>query len=274
MRHFLIATALLLATSAMATPPPPGEVAANQTPPGLNEYALGARDVVLITVFGEDSLSGRFVITDDATLRMPELGTVQVGGLSKDGLAALLEERLRDGYLRRPQVTVQVMEHRSQRVDVTGAVKTPGEYYLQGPTSLLQLLSRAGGIDSIKSIGEVRVRHADGEELVVNYTDLASSATGDVALQAGDVILVPEGQQVFVGGEVKQPGALLFAEGLTVTQALTRVGGPSDFARLRGAYILRDGDRIVINLKRILDGRDSTIVMQPGDQLYLRKSVF
>jgi polysaccharide export outer membrane protein len=270
MRHFLIATVLLAATSAVATPVQPGEMEAADPQTAMNEYALGPRDVVLITVFGEDSLSGRFVITDDGTLRMPELGTVHVGGLSKDGLAALLEERLRDGYLRRPQITVQVMEHRSQRVDVTGAVKTPGEYYLQGPTSLLQLLSRAGGIESTKSIGEVRVRRT---ELVVNYTELASSATGDVTLQAGDVILVPEGQQVFVSGEVKQPGALLFAEGLTVTQALTRVGGPSEFARLRGAYILRDGDRIVINLKRILDGRDSTVVMQPGDQLYLRKSV-
>ncbi len=274
MRHFLIATLLFVATSAMATPPEQGEWAVTPAQPGMNEYVLGARDVVLITVFGEDSLSGRFVITDDGTLRMPELGTVQVGGLSKDGLAELLEGRLRDGYLRRPQITIQVMEHRSQRVDVTGAVKTPGEYYLQGPTSLLQLLSRVGGIDNTKSIGEVRVRRSDGTELVVNYTELASSATGDVALQAGDVILVPEGQQVFVGGEVKQPGALLFAEGLTVTQALTRVGGPSEFARLRGAYILRDGDRIVINLKRILDGRDASLVMLPGDQLYLRKSVF
>ncbi len=274
MRTLFIAALITVATLANAQPGTAAEWVANASVPMPTEYNLGARDIVEITVFGETSLSGRFVINDEATLRLPELGVIDVGNRTKDQLAAHLEERLRDGFLIRPQVTVQVVEHRSQRVDVTGAVEQPGEYYLQGQTSLLQLLSRAGGIENDKSIGEVRVRRQDGTELVVNYTDLASSATGDMYLQAGDVVLVPEGQQVFVGGEVKLPGALLFAESLTVTQALTRVGGPSEFARLRGAYILRDGERIVINFKRILDGRDANIVMRPGDQMYLRKSVF
>ena len=271
--RFLI-VALAIASTSLPSVATATEWAAAASMPVPSEYQLGSRDVIEIVVLGEPSLSGRFTITDDGTLRMPELGVVSVEGHSRDDLAAFLEERLRDGYLLRPQVTVQVVEHKSQRVDVAGAVVTPGEYFLQGPTSLLQLLSRAGGIENDKSIGEVRVRRNDGTELVVNYTELARGEVEDVGLLAGDVVLVPEGQQVYVGGEVEQPGALLFADSLTVTQALMRVGGPSELARLRGAYILRDGERIVINLKRILDGRDANVVMQPGDQLYLRKSVF
>ena len=274
MRTLILITLIAIGSLASATPSSSAEWVANPSVPMPSEYHLGARDIVDITVFGEVSLSGRFVLTDEGTLRMTELGIVDVGGRTKDELAAYLEELLRDGFLMRPQVTIQVVEHRSQRVDVTGAIAQPGEYYLQGQTSLLQLLSRAGGIENDRSIGEVRVRRQDGTELVVNYTELATNATGDVVLRAGDVVLVPEGQHVFVGGEVKLPGALLFTESLTATQALTRVGGPSEFARLRGAYILRDGERIIINIKRILDGRDANIVMQPGDQLYLRKSVF
>jgi len=272
MRSILLLTAIALSclpATASAT-----EWAATASMPIPSEYILGARDIIEITVLGEESLSGEFTVTDDATLRMPELGTVSVTGLSKDQLAAHLEERLRDGYLLRPQVTVQVVEHRSQRVDVAGAVEQPGEFFLQGPTTLLAMLSRAGGIEADKSIGEVRVRRIDGTEIVVNYQDLARGEALDFGLIAGDVVLVPEGQQVFVGGEVKQPGALLFTDNLSVTQALTRVGGPSELARLRGAYILRDGERIVINLKRILDGRAENVIMEPGDQLYLRKSVF
>ena len=272
--RILILAALASFSVATAGPAEAAEWVEAASMPIPTDYPLGARDVIQITVFGEVALSGRYVVTTEAELRMPELGLIQVGGRTKNELAAHIEELLRDGFLMRPQVTVQVLEHRSQRVDVTGAVEQPGEYYLEGPTSLLQMLSRAGGIETDKSIGEVRVRRQDGTEIVVNYTDLAASASGDVMLHAGDVVLVPEGQQVFIGGEVKQPGALLYAESLTVTQALTRVGGPSEFARLRGAYILRDGQRIVINFKRILDGRDANVSMQPDDQLYLRKSVF
>ncbi|MFT6159746.1 MAG: polysaccharide export outer membrane protein [Myxococcota bacterium] len=269
-------TLLLLATygtAATAIPLAANDFSTSQIA-AQTDYVLGARDVIVITVFGEASLSGRYVVADDGSIRMPEIGRVVMAGLTKDGLAAHLETLLRDGYLRSPQVTVQMMEHRSQRVDVTGAVKQPGEYFLRGETTLLQLLSRAGGVEADTSIGEVRVRRANGEEFTVNYSELSSNATGNMVLNAGDVVLVPEGQQVFVGGEVKQPGALLFADGLTATQALTRVGGPTPLARLRGAYILRDGERLTLNLKRILDGRDTNLVLQPGDQLYLRKSVF
>ena len=65
---------------------------------------------------------------------------------------------------------------------------------------------------------------------------------------------------------------ILYADGLTVSQALTRAGGPSTFASLRKAYLLRDGERIEVNIKRILGGRDSDIEMAPGDQLFVKSS--
>lgn len=274
MRLVSLILCCFLAGPALAAPGTGAEWVDAANVPVPADYPLGARDVLNITVFGEPELSGTFTVTEDDTLRLPELGSIEVAHRSKHELAEYLEERLRDGFLLRPQVTIDVEQHLSQRVDVNGAVENPGAYYLEGSTSLLQLISRTGGIETDKSIGEIRVRRQDGTEITVNYSNLASGAVPDVSLQAGDVVLVPEGQQVFVGGEVREPGALLYVEGLTVTQALTRVGGPSEFARLRGAYILRDGERITINLKRILDGRDTNVTMRPGDQFYLRKSVF
>lgn len=236
-------------------------------------YRLGSQDVVHVEVRGEASMSADYVVAVDGTILLPEVGKLEVNGHTAHELAEDLTTVLADGYLNNPQVTVTVLEHRSQPVDLAGAVREPGTYHLDGPTSLLQLLSRAGGLQAETSIGEVIVRRDNGTEITVNWASLSGTGEGDIALQGGDVVLVPEGRQVYIAGAVARPGAVAFTEGLTVAEALTQVGGPSEFAALGNAYILRDGERVPVNLRRILDGRESDFVMRPDDQLFLRKSL-
>lgn len=235
-------------------------------------YRLGPRDVVHVDVYGEEDLSGTATIGPDGTVFVPLLGPVQIGGLTPHEAAARITERLADGYLVSPQVAVEVQQYLSQKVAVVGAVKRPGEYYLDGPTHLLDVLARAGNIDAEKSAREIRVRRADGQTVVVAVDALLATGEGDIELRAGDLVSVPEGQFVYVAGEVAKPGAIVFWEGLTVTQALTKAGGPSALAQLKGAYILRGGERIPVNLRRILGGRESDMDLRPGDQLVLRQS--
>ncbi|MEM6930018.1 MAG: SLBB domain-containing protein, partial [Myxococcota bacterium] len=77
---------------------------------------------------------------------------------------------------------------------------------------------------------------------------------------------------VFVGGEVAKPGQIAFAEGVTVSEAVMKAGGHSETARLAGAYVLRDGSRIPVNLRRILRGKADDPELRPGDQVMVPES--
>jgi protein involved in polysaccharide export with SLBB domain len=150
-------------------------------------------------------------------------------------------------------------------------VGKPGVYFLQGETALRSVIGQAGGIQADKTTGRVVVTRQGGERLVF-LQDEVEGPLGDLSLQRGDVISVEEGAVVYVGGEVQKPGAIGYIDGLTVTQALMRAGGPTGIARLRGAYVLREEDRISVNLRKMLRGKDADLVMKPGDRLVIQES--
>ncbi|MEE2751085.1 MAG: polysaccharide biosynthesis/export family protein, partial [Myxococcota bacterium] len=129
------------ATLAQSTPS-----SGTKTSERTRNYRLGAEDVVNITVFGEPDLTGSFTISESGGLEFPLLGTINVSGASPQQVTELLSLALRDGYLHDPRVTVSVEVFASQPVQVLGAVSEPGVYHLKGGTSVIQVLSEAGGI--------------------------------------------------------------------------------------------------------------------------------
>lgn len=235
-------------------------------------YVVGPRDVLDVRVYGEENLTGSFVVGADGTIAFGFADRQFVAGKSAEDIEADLSAVLASTYLVNPQVDVEVAEYRSQRVEVLGAVKTPGTFYLEGPTTLSQLLGRAGNVDTERSSREVRVRHLDGTTDVVRVDDLLANGGDGLRVRPGDVVTVPEGQFVFVNGQVGTPGKVLYVDGITASEALSQAGGASELAQLRGAHILRDGERVPVNLRRILLGRDADVLLQPGDQLILRQS--
>lgn len=235
-------------------------------------YRIGPNDVLDVDVYGEPDLSASYEVTSDGTLVMPFADPMSVKGLSTTQIAEVVTNRYLEGILINPQVTVRVAEHRSQQVEVYGAVKNPGRYYLEGPTKLTEILGSAGWIDAQKSSRHVVIRRQTGEAVALSIDEVMKGGEANLPLRGGDVVSVEEGQVVYVGGEVEQAGPVVFSEGLTVMQALLKAGGPSETARLRGAYVMRDGERLPINLKRVSDGRESDLVMRPGDQLFLKES--
>jgi polysaccharide biosynthesis/export protein len=256
---------LLLAGSAAA------ESAPDSAPAG---YQVGARDELDIKVYEEADLSGRFRVTDDGSIDFPLLGRVPVNGMSADAIDQLLTDRLGAKYLVNPHVDVQVAQYASQSVQVLGSVKSPGVYPLTGRTTVTELLALAGG-PTENAATEVRIQQADGQgEPVTMSLDRVLRGTGVPTLHAGEVLFVPEGQFVYVSGQVKKAGPVPYHEGLTVMQALSKVGGPERTARLKEAYVLRAGERLVVDVKRIMKGRDPDLVLLPDDQLYLDESVF
>lgn len=240
----------------------------------VHAYPIGAGDVVRVDVFGEEELSGDHVVGPGGVLRFPLIGEVVVDGWTAEQIATEIERRLGEDYLQRPQVTLTVIDYASKPVQVLGAVEKPGVYYLSRPTALLEMLAIAGDVDNDHGpVKEIHFRR-NGKTTIVELDRLVSTGDGDVWLTAGDVVYVPEGLVVYVSGQVEEPGEVPYSEGLTVTRALAKAGGPKPTARLSDAYILRDGSRIPIRLRAILKGREPDVELEPGDQLLIEEALF
>jgi protein involved in polysaccharide export with SLBB domain len=110
---------------------------------------VGVRDVLSVQVWGHDDLARRLTVSEKGTLFFPLIGEVRVAGLTCDQVSARLTSLLADGYVREPQVHVEVADYQSQRVFIYGEVvnpqRAPGTYVLKGRTTLLELIAYYGG---------------------------------------------------------------------------------------------------------------------------------
>jgi polysaccharide export outer membrane protein len=239
------------------------------------EYRVGPKDVLGIQVFGEPNLSGNFPIRENGEIDFPLLGAIHVNGIVLAEVGERLRLELRDGFLVDPRVSVVVEKYVSRPVQILGAIKKPGIYYLEGSTSVIEMISQAGGIDKQLGATEVRILHEGQEDqaMILDMESLLERGQGNVQLRTGDTIYVPKGPMVYVDGDVEKPGPVAFRRNMTASQALAEVGGALQTANLRDAYILRDGQRISLNLKKIQKGRQPDIILKPGDQIFLQTSM-
>ncbi len=237
------------------------------------DYHIGPGDTIDVQVHGEPlGHDGKFVVSASGAVSLTCAGLVEISGQSAHEIADTLRNALMPGCYIDPQITVRVTEHRSQPVEVLGAVQNPGVYYLDRHTTLRAVVTRAGGVKADRSTGQIVVSRKGHEPLQIPLGAL-DDVLGDYPLESGDIVTIDEGRIVFVTGEVTKPGEFAFAEGITVSEAFIRAGGRTAVARLSGSYLLRDGEKIQVNLRRIFKGKDADMRLEPGDQLVVPESV-
>ena len=133
------------AITAQTSPPPP--VAAGMSA----GYVLGPGDQISVHVLGVEEISDKPTSVDlNGYLDIPLAGQVRASGLTIEQLESELASRLKT-YVRRPDVSVTVVEFRSQPVSIIGAVRNPGTLQLRGRKTLLEILSEAGGVDNVNA---------------------------------------------------------------------------------------------------------------------------
>ena len=230
----------------------------------LASYIVGPQDVLVITSYDQPELTGRFTIEIDGSFTYPLIGRVQIGGMTLREIEATLEGILVDrGFFTRPEISVAIEQYRSQRIYVVGEVRTPGAYPLSGDMRLVEALALAGSTLPTASGEAVVVRPASalvvqsdptgpqGESAdQVVRVDLRDLENGDlsqnVRLAAGDTVFVLRAENVYVFGQVRNPGAYpLRQRNTTVLQALALAGGVTDrgsTGRLRIVRIV-DGEK-------------------------------
>jgi protein involved in polysaccharide export with SLBB domain len=148
------------------------------------ELRLAAGDKVRVIVFGEDRLSGEYVIDNSGGLSLPLAGTIQAAGLTKVELEQSLTKKLRGSYLRDPKVTVDVTSFRP--FYVLGEVSHPGEFSYRSGLNVLSAIAIAGGATYRASTSKVLIQRSGTTEM----TEYPQATT--VLIMPGDVVRVPE----------------------------------------------------------------------------------
>jgi polysaccharide biosynthesis/export protein len=208
-----------------------------------DDYVVGPGDVLRITVFQHENLSTVDRITENGFIITPLLGQVKVGGMTVSAVSQKLSSLLADGYLVNPLVKVFVEEFRSKNAVVLGHVNTPGLLELRGPTTLLQLLSKAGGLK--EGSGDTatikRINNGKKEVIIVDLVSLFEG--GDIAknisIQDRDTVFISKGGMCYVTGEVDAPGAYPCADHPTVLKLIALAGGFNGKAAKSNVNIVR-----------------------------------
>jgi polysaccharide export outer membrane protein len=157
-------------------------------------YVYGANDVVGITVAGESSVSGQYVIMPDGRMSLPLIHEFKAAGLTGPQLTDIITDKLReDGGILEPIVNVQLLRSNSKHYTVVGAVMRPGPFPLIEETTLLDALSMAGFQEFAKK-DKITVRRGNKIIVTFNFKKAVSKGEGldkNITLEDGDFVYVP-----------------------------------------------------------------------------------
>lgn len=242
--------------------------------PGFaQEYHVGAGDIVSIKVFDEPRLSRDVLVPPVCQVEVELIGSVQICGRSTSEIAEDVRIRFSAGYLVAPHIIVEVATYGSQKIEVRGAVTTPGIQVLTGPTQLSQVVTAAGGPKG-DNVVDVEVVSESGVAKSYTLSSLNLSGT-PVLVNGGDTVILRQGRYVYVDGEVKTEGQVPYHEGLTVSQAVSLAGGPDTYASHRRVFVLtQSGKRVVVKLQRVRTGRAPDVVLKPDERVTVPRSLF
>jgi polysaccharide export outer membrane protein len=266
-------------------------------------YVIDAEDVLDVYIIDVPELSREYRVRPDGTIMIPLLSTpIRAEGLTLNQLSTVISNRLRaEELVTHPDVIVTVKSSQAHAVAISGAVQNPQIYPTFGPTTLLDVLSQAGGLSSnagdtaVVTRGHAAMRASwlgGGSEspapalgtIRVNLGKLL--ATGDpsmnIRIYPGDKITVQRAGVVYVVGAVRRPGGFTLKgerENMTVLQAVAEGEGLKSTALQRKATIIRRGqqfpmghEEIAVNLKKILAGHAPDPVLKPNDILFVPDS--
>ena len=142
------------------------------------DYVLTANDIVHVMVYQEADLEAKVRISKDGSIVLPLLGSVTVGGQTRESAARMIRDRLGEKYLVNPQVSMEIVEYAKRRFTVLGQVQRPGSFEMPGDESvnLLQAISIAGGYTRLGAGNRVTVQRGQGPDKQTFKLDADSMA--------------------------------------------------------------------------------------------------
>jgi polysaccharide biosynthesis/export protein len=235
-----------------------------------DEYIIGVEDLLRISVWNNPDLTAESIVRPDGKISLPALGEIHASGLGVDQLQKILA-KLYEDYVQNPRVTVLPIQMNSLKVFFVGRAKTQNAIILSRNLTLLEALSSVEFMDDA-DLSEAYVLRGDFI-IPVDITKLLSGDTGqNVLLSPHDKIIIPAlDNGVFVLGEVAKPGKLRLARKALLLDAISQAGGPTEKAYAAGAYLVRDGEYVPLELEQVLKGGElsKNLSLKKDDLIYI-----
>lgn len=179
--HALRALALLLSLAVIGTRVT-AQTASPVAPDSLGVLRPG--DAVKLSIWREPDLSGEFQVNENGDIVFPKIGALPVTTLTPDALKRTLLGAYSE-YLRNPSIEITLL----RRVQVLGAVRTPGLYAVDPTMTLADVIARAGGSTPQGNTKKFELRRG-GERIKTTFT--ADARIADTPLRSGDQLFIPE----------------------------------------------------------------------------------
>jgi len=239
------------------------------------EYRIGEGDVLTISTYGHDDLETTDRVSGDGRIILPLIGQLDVDGLTVSEVSSLIANKLSQGYIISPQVSVFVKEFRSRKAVIVGEIVKPGLYELKGETTLLELISMAGGLSGDSgSIATIKRTGDDGKLKTIDIDFMAIMESGDASLDVpvydGDSLYINKAGLYYVTGEVRKPDAYKLTDGTTVIKAITRAGGFTDKASESKVRIIRK----IGGKESLIENVTMDEYVKPEDVIVVPESLF
>jgi polysaccharide export outer membrane protein len=274
----------LLATGVVSAQEP--KVTGSMGSETAERYRIGVGDVLEIRVYNRPQLSREAVrVEGNGMIRMPLIeGDIQAACKTEGELAKEISTRYARYYRNLP-VDVFIKEYHAREVALIGAVNEQGRYQMQRHIRLLELLTFAKGPSDKagRNINIVRGPRADvcasnesptsdGKLITLSLNDtLRGDETSNPYVEGGDIVTIPEAEQVYVIGNVYTPKSLPLKETLTVSRAIAMAGGPLRDSKTDKIHIVRrmpggtEQSEIFVSLAAIAHKKEADLVLQAND---------
>jgi polysaccharide biosynthesis/export protein len=257
-------------------------------PDGANLPAqkIGPRDLIAIQVYDSPELTRTVRIGADGFMRLPMLKQrVKAEGLMPGDLERVVADALEEeGIIVEPFVTITVAEYASHPISVAGAVRSPLTFQASSPVTLLEAITRAGGL-APEAGSEILISKAqpgpDGEQtsliqrVPVKALIDAADPEANVKLSGGEEVRVPEAGKIFVVGNVKRPGAFPVQDGAesSVLKLLALAEGLAPYSGKQAFIYRREAsggqNEIPIELNKIMARKAPDATLLANDVLYI-----
>jgi polysaccharide export outer membrane protein len=275
----LVLMAGLLVANLLAqgqTAPATVNATANAAPAANGDYRLGPGDAIGLQVFQNPDLTVEARVSENGVISYPLIGSVQLGGLSLAEAEQKIANALRQGgFVRAPQVNINLRQVRGNQVAVLGQVSRPGRFALETfNTRVSDMLAAAGGVtpagDDVLILTGQRQGQDFRREIDIPGLFLNQKTADNVVLAGGDTLYVSKAPVFYIYGQAQRPGPYRIERGMTVMQALAQGGGPTARgSQNRLKLHRRDASgQLVESVPQLSDP------VRPEDVIFVRESIF
>ncbi len=252
-----------------------------------DDYQVQVGDLIKITLSGEKSLEEPFEVDRLGRLMLPEVGAVQVAGLSEQEMSSHVSKMLSKAFRDLSQIEIYVFK-KQMLISVQGYVNEPGEYILPANASVQTALHAAGGLRAGAQLNRMQLKNSASIK-IFNYKNYLDSGNDSLLpqLHSLDEIFVPaspmignvevnfdpakvansgdaaEGRNAIkVFGEVNSPGSFSFKADMNLVDLLMRAGGVTRYAGVEQIRVITQGEPTLFNLKQYLDSGNDRLLPQ------------